>query len=159
MTAAIDASLFVSIFLEEPHTDRARKMFGEVAAGKIVVPGNFHLEVLEALLRAERAGTRTEGEIAAAFEALASLDPEVVQPTNASVVELARKHSLSAYDAGYLAVARMHDVPLATLDRKLEVAAKSEGYAWPKVRGVSPLIAPSRTSKRRRGTKVAAVAR
>jgi predicted nucleic acid-binding protein len=39
---------------------------------------------------------------------------------------LAARHTLSAYDAAYLALALNRSVPLATLDRKLATAARKE---------------------------------
>jgi predicted nucleic acid-binding protein len=42
-------------------------------------------------------------------------------------VLLARKHRLSVYDAAYLALAKTEGLPLATLDRALEAAARAEG--------------------------------
>jgi len=43
------------------------------------------------------------------------------------VLLLAANHSLSAYDAPYLALALNHSIALATLDRKLAAAARKEG--------------------------------
>jgi predicted nucleic acid-binding protein len=43
------------------------------------------------------------------------------------VIELARKHSLSIYDAAYLALAMREHLPLSTLDQRLESAARVEG--------------------------------
>lgn len=38
-----------------------------------------------------------------------------------------RKYRLSAYDAAYLALALLEQLPLATLDRRLADAARAEG--------------------------------
>lgn len=43
-----------------------------------------------------------------------------------AVVRLSRQHRLSAYDAAYLALALIEQVPLATLFRKLAAAARKE---------------------------------
>jgi len=42
------------------------------------------------------------------------------------VLLLSANHSLSAYDAAYLALALNRSIPLATLDRKLATAARKE---------------------------------
>ena len=49
----------------------------------------------------------------------------------AAVADLAldRSHSLTAYDASYLALAIGEDCPLASLDRRLNEAATAEGVA------------------------------
>lgn len=44
-----------------------------------------------------------------------------------TVVELALKHGLSAYDASYVALAKANVMPLATADQKMAAAARSEG--------------------------------
>ena len=42
------------------------------------------------------------------------------------IFDLSAIHSLSVYDAAYLELAERHNLPLATLDRKLAAACKSE---------------------------------
>ena len=46
---------------------------------------------------------------------------------DAEIVDLAIKHDLTAYDAAYLDLALRERLPLATLDKKLAVAARGEG--------------------------------
>ena len=43
------------------------------------------------------------------------------------VIATARQFQLTAYDAEYLDTARMQQLPLATLDRKLEASAAKAG--------------------------------
>ena len=45
------------------------------------------------------------------------------------VLPLARQYGLSAYDASYLELSIRHSAPLATLDGRLEKAAKQAGVA------------------------------
>jgi predicted nucleic acid-binding protein len=47
------------------------------------------------------------------------------------VLALARCHGLSAYDAAYLELAMRLAIPLATLDAKLEAAARTAGVKSP----------------------------
>ena len=42
-------------------------------------------------------------------------------------IRLARAHNLSAYDAAYLELALRLVVPLATLDQRLDTAARAAG--------------------------------
>jgi predicted nucleic acid-binding protein len=44
-----------------------------------------------------------------------------------NVLPVAREYSLSAYDAAYLEISIRHGAPLATLDGKLQKAAKQAG--------------------------------
>jgi Predicted nucleic acid-binding protein, contains PIN domain len=43
----------------------------------------------------------------------------------------ARRHNVSPYDAGYLALAEMHHAPLVTLDERLAKAAGQVGISAP----------------------------
>ena len=45
------------------------------------------------------------------------------------ILPLARRHSLSAYDAAYLELAIREGLPLATLDNDLRIAASIAGVA------------------------------
>ncbi|HVK18281.1 MAG TPA: type II toxin-antitoxin system VapC family toxin [Fimbriiglobus sp.] len=45
------------------------------------------------------------------------------------VLDLARRHNLTEYDAAYLELAARTGLPLATLDNKLKSAAPAAGVA------------------------------
>ena len=49
--------------------------------------------------------------------------------SDTSIMRLAEKHDLSAYDASYLSLAVVGRVPLATLDKRLATAAHAEAIA------------------------------
>ena len=51
----------------------------------------------------------------------------IAPPDDRSILTLAERHTLTAYDAAYLALALDRQLPLATLDRKLTEAAEREG--------------------------------
>ena len=70
----------------------------------------------------------TQADTAAAVQALDALGIRLDHaPDNTSVLQLARTHSLTAYDAMYLELAIRQQRPLATLDRTLSAAAQAEG--------------------------------
>jgi len=48
------------------------------------------------------------------------------QRTDGPLLELARRHSLTVYDAAYLALALRESLPFATLDKTLAAAAMAE---------------------------------
>jgi len=50
-----------------------------------------------------------------------------VEPSWPAVVQMAREHGLSAYDASYLQVAQALGVPLATLDERLAEVTETLG--------------------------------
>ncbi len=55
------------------------------------------------------------------------IDDETNRLAFSAIAELASKHSLSAYDAAYLELARRKSLPLATGDEALKTAAKKAG--------------------------------
>ncbi len=93
-----------------------------------IAPALWWVEVRNVLVMAERRGRLTQADTAAAVQALDALGIRLDHaPDNTSVLQLARTHSLTAYDAMYLELAIRQQRPLATLDRTLSAAAQAEG--------------------------------
>jgi predicted nucleic acid-binding protein len=95
-----------------------------------VVPGHWPLEVLNSLLISQRRGRVTAEQIREFIQDLAVL-PIRIEPAHSpamwpSLVALAQKHRLTAYDAAYLEFAQRTGLPLATLDQDLQQAARAE---------------------------------
>ena len=98
-----------------------------------IVPVVWSLEVANALLVAERRGRITASEATRLAHLLQSL-PIAIDTNGATkvfgaVVELAREHNLSSYDASYLELAMRHGFPLATHDARLRTAATRAGVS------------------------------
>lgn len=91
--------------------------------GQAVVPAVWPLEVGNAILRAERRQRLSAGEAQRVLAKLAvipvAVDLHSVQAGASSVWQLARKYSLSSYDASYLELAVRLGLPLATSDAAL----------------------------------------
>ena len=126
---AIDASIAAAWFLDRKNT-YARFALRSALDGNAAVPGNFHSETLEALLRGLRREKLPPDAVAEAIELMAQLTLSIEFPSLSAIAMLARKHRLSAYDAGYLAVATSLRLQLATLDNDLAAAAKREHCFW-----------------------------
>ncbi len=97
----------------------------------VIVPALWPFEVANALEIMRRRKRLDEPALADAISLLDSLVPEI-EPVNAShcwinVSKLAQQHQLSVYDASYLELAKRRLLPLATLDKKLEQAARDTG--------------------------------
>jgi predicted nucleic acid-binding protein len=95
----------------------------------LMVPQHFSAEVANALLRsvglpADRVAARLDELAASGLETADRGWPGIVR-----AVDLAERHRLSVYDALYLDLAIDVDAELATLDRALARAARSEGLA------------------------------
>lgn len=122
MTLALDASAAVALHFAD---ERApfELMEDRLADGEEAFTApNFFQEVMEALRRAVREG-RTSNEDVQAW--LGVLDSYNIEPVNVNPLAgcatwlIAETLNLSAYDAGYIAVAKSKGVPLWTRDRAL----------------------------------------
>lgn len=95
-----------------------------------VAPRLWRYELCNALLVNERRGrletTDTRTTLFDIAQMRIELDSDHDEP---NLLDLARRHDLTAYDASYLEVARRRGLPLATLDRRLRNAAAAEGAA------------------------------
>ena len=135
MSVVLDASWTLAWCLPDESETSADAVEVLLREGGLVPP-IWALEVSNALLVAERRGRldreRTEAILNAAF----GLPLDRVGWTSGfledtrTVVELARTHSLTTYDATYLELARRSGSVLFSLDSRLQRAADSIGLGW-----------------------------
>lgn len=96
-----------------------------------IVPSIWALEVANVLRSSERRGRASRAETTQFVEQLSVLpiNVDVTAPALAfgSILTLARETNLTVYDATYLELAMRERLPLATLDRGLERAARKVG--------------------------------
>ncbi len=96
-----------------------------------IVPSVWLLEVANVIARAEVRGSLLESRSAEFLGALRDMAIEVDAATSehawVDTLGLARRHSLTAYDASYLELALREGLPLATLDESLRSAADRAG--------------------------------
>lgn len=125
-----DISAIVGQAFDDEDATYAEAVIDAIAADEAVIPTLFWFELRNALLMGERR-RRLSPARTAAFLANLSVLPFVVDelPTDAAVLDLARRHNLTVYDAAYLELAHRKALPLATLDRDLIKAAKKTGIA------------------------------
>jgi predicted nucleic acid-binding protein len=124
----IDASVTIAWIAEDEkseYADFALHAFGSDAA---IVPGVWHWEIANVLLALERSGRIVDAIATYARVVQLPIDVELLAYSrdrrSITELELARKHHLS--DAAYLALAKATSHPLATLDARLEGAARAE---------------------------------
>ncbi|HVS11842.1 MAG TPA: type II toxin-antitoxin system VapC family toxin [Planctomycetota bacterium] len=121
----LDASVTLSWCFPDRRTPFTTHVLHEIADGFAVVPGLWALEVGNALAASERKGYLEPADIASFLGDLEELPKRVEhQPPERAlgrVLDLARSHKLSTYDACYLELAERLALPLATLD---ELAAE-----------------------------------
>ncbi|HUB33641.1 MAG TPA: type II toxin-antitoxin system VapC family toxin [Bryobacteraceae bacterium] len=96
-----------------------------------IVPALWLYEVVNVTGLAVRKGRITEDKARAFLDSLGDLPIEIEDAERArlftSVMALAGRHKLTAYDASYLELAIRHDLPIAALDNALTKAAREAG--------------------------------
>lgn len=128
MPIVVDVSALLGVVLTDEDGTYAGAVLQAVNADLAVVPSLFWFEIRNAVVMSERR-SRLTVEQTAAFLADLALQPFEVdqQPHEATVLNLARQHKLTVYDAAYLELAQRRQLPLATLDRDLRAAAPASG--------------------------------
>lgn len=124
----IDNSVVMSWCFEDEVRAYSDKMLDRLGEYGALVPGIWPLEVANVLLVAQRKKRLNKSDATRFITLLRSLPINVVQETPGrilgEVLALARDTGLSAYDASYLDLAMREGLPLATLDKAMQKAAK-----------------------------------
>ncbi|MBI2777308.1 MAG: type II toxin-antitoxin system VapC family toxin [Chloroflexi bacterium] len=121
----LDASVALAVIRSEPSGAAAATLISRhrSAAGRLIVPDQFWLELANVLSR--RYGASPE-QVVEAFQAMDDLEIETVQmdrPLLLLALDVQHRSGLSAYDAIDLALAEAEDCGLLTLDAHLGAAA------------------------------------
>jgi len=129
----LDCSVTMAWAFDDEEAPRAAAMRDRLGEDIAVVPSIWALEVGNALLAAERRQRISPAESMRFVEILRALPIDVdAAPALADMdgfLSLARQTGVSVYDAGYLDLAAAHGLPLATLDKALQRAARQIGVA------------------------------
>ena len=118
MTLVADASLLLSIYLEEANSAAARAALG----GEVVLAPQLILgEVANGLWRACRMGRLRPEEARLLMPTVPSVFAELVplEDLAPAALNLALRHDHPAYDCFYVALAAREAAPLLTADRRL----------------------------------------
>lgn len=138
MSVVIDAAVVVAALIDTGAEGAWAERIVEEHA--LYAPELVRVEATNVLRRLERAKQITEPEANAAQQDLMELDVELFpfEPFNERIWEL--RHTVTSYDAWYVALAEELRIPLATLDERL---TRADG---PKCEF---LTAPSRSEPRK----------
>ena len=124
----IDNSVFLAWCMGDEEEPTAVGAMRRVAEEGGVAPRIWWYELRNALLMNERRGRISPQQVSDTLtDSLAlgiSIDEE---HDEALILDLARQHELTVYDAAYLEVAFRRSLPLATLDHMLRRAAEAIG--------------------------------
>ena len=131
MSLVLDSSATLAWIYSDETTDPIRRLFDAVADEGAVVPALWRLEIANSLTVAVRRGRIDANFRRAVLSDLALLDITTDDHTDVhawgETLSVADRFQLTVYDAAYLELAQRRNLPLATLDRELRVAAKSLG--------------------------------
>ena len=127
MPFVLDASIAISWALSDEDEPVATAALKRADSDSCVAPALWWFEVRNALLMAERRKRHTSSDTSSFLRELAELRiAEDFGPEETDLLQLARAHKLTVYDAAYLELARRRSIPLATLDAALARAARAE---------------------------------
>ncbi len=131
MPFVLDASVALTWHFEDEVSEYAERVLDMLAGDSALAPALWPLEVANGLTVALRRQRITEARFYRAIQLCKSLPLTLVEvPLDialATVMELAREHGLTVYDATYLELARREGLPIATLDTDLLAAARRIG--------------------------------
>ena len=126
----IDNSIVLAWCLADEQDALAEAAMQDVGDQGGAVPGIWWYEIRNALVVNERRGRLTSADTHATLADLRDVALHIDYNHDGDVVlELARRHELSVYDAAYLELAQRRGLALATLDRRLSRAAGTAGVA------------------------------
>ena len=127
----IDASVAASWCFEDEASGPGDELLDQVARLGAVVPSLWHLEIGNILRQAERRKRIAEAVSQQKLLLLSGLPIETDTETSArawgATLLLARRHTLTVYDAAYLELTLRRGLPLASEDHDLLAAAQSQG--------------------------------
>jgi predicted nucleic acid-binding protein len=129
----LDASIGLTWFLDDPVPSLAAQVWRRLQTGsRAIIPAFWILEMANGLATAERRGALPRSHIdrcLSGIEAVLAnaLDQSVHVISVRRVFAVASEFRLTTYDATYLEIARIEQLPLATFDRALKNACLAAG--------------------------------
>lgn len=129
----VDSSVTLTWCFEDEQTAASLALLEQVVENGAVAPTVWPLEVLNALVMAERRkrvdAAQRQRLTGFLRDLPIALDAETAAQAWSATVQLAERHRLTVYDAAYLELAQRRGLPLASLDNELRAAAEAVGVA------------------------------
>ncbi len=131
MPIVVDASVVLAWTFQDESNPYADSILGRLSQEEAVVPSLWQFELANSLVQAQRRGRASERDIVQLRKLIENMHVKTsfqsVDLVIRVVLELARSHRLTVYDAAYLEIAMREGLPLATLDDDLRAAAERVG--------------------------------
>jgi predicted nucleic acid-binding protein len=129
MAFVLAASVTLTWCFEDQKTTYTRAVLEALNTHQAFVPPIWQLEIINALLGAERKKLLSHSECVRFLTTLQTSSIQEDEPLTDAIrfLSLGLSYGLSAYDTGYLALASQLGLPLATLDKKIRNAANRAG--------------------------------
>jgi predicted nucleic acid-binding protein len=125
----VDASVWVRALVDDGSAGKAARQ-ALTDDPDWFAPAHMPVEVLRTLRRYEAAGVLTTAQADVFAAEVGEATVRYAPPESWLLAAIwARRHNVSPYDAGYLALAEMYDAPLVTLDERLARAAGQTGVS------------------------------
>lgn len=128
VTFVVDPSIVASWLLPDERDAASGAARSRLHTEEAVAPGLWWFEMRNLLIVSERRGRIAPRQTERALALLANLAVRLDHAADeVSLLNLARRHRLTAYDAAYLELAVRESAPIATLGGALAKAARAEG--------------------------------
>ncbi len=127
----VDCSIAMAWCFEDEATERTDAILARLSTESFLVPEHWFLEVANVLAMAEKRKRISQAKVDEFLSLLSVFDIEVDTGLSkrafAQLPSLCRKYALTSYDAAYLELAVLRQLPLASLDSDLCMAAEKAG--------------------------------
>jgi predicted nucleic acid-binding protein len=128
----LDASVAIQLVVPETHSAQATQLFALLNGGQAIfhVPDLFYIECANVCWKKVSRRQATPAQAALALVDLIALPLQRVPAFDlaADALTLALAHTITAYDACYVALAQRVAVPLITADQRLEQKLAPAGF-------------------------------
>ena len=133
MSFVLDSSVALSWCFKDEQSPESLEILNQVRRRAAFVPSLWHVEMSNILGMTFRRNRLTEADLGIVLKMFATLELHtgtVFPSISTSVLlPLMQAYALTAYDAAYLELALLLNLPLATLDRQVSFASEQAGVS------------------------------
>lgn len=123
----LDCSVTMSWCLQDETSHYGEKVLDLLTHQQAIVPSLWHLEVMNVLMMAQKRKRISQKNTMIVLNTLSQLNIQTdkisININNTEFVDFSNQHQLTSYDASYLYLAKREQIPLATLDKKMQISA------------------------------------